>query len=50
MTSSNPVTVWSRITHRATGAGVSVENRDHDVTGKQVTWDAIAIFRMQDGK
>ena len=40
-----------RITHRATGAG-SFRSRlgDYDVKGKTVTWDAIAIFRMQDGK
>ena len=23
---------------------------DYDVKGKQVTWDAIAIFRIQNGK
>ena len=40
-----------RITHRATGAGVFRSRiGDHDVAGKQVTWSAIAIFRMQGGK
>jgi predicted ester cyclase len=40
-----------RITHRAMGAG---EFRSrigvYDVKGKAVTWDAIAIFRFQNGK
>jgi predicted ester cyclase len=40
-----------RITHRATGAGVFRSRiGDHDVKGKRVTWDAMAIFRMQNGK
>jgi predicted ester cyclase len=40
-----------RITHRATGAGVFRSRvGDYDVKGRQVTWDAIAIFRMQNGK
>ena len=40
-----------RITHRATGAGVFRSRiGDHDVKGKQLTWEAIAIFRMQDGE
>ena len=40
-----------RVTHRATGAGVFRSRiGDHDVEGKQLTWSAIAIFRMQDGK
>ena len=40
-----------RITHRATGAGVFRSRiGDYDVRGKQVTWSAIAIFRMQDRK
>ncbi len=43
--------VVARITHRAMGAG---EFRSrigvHDVKGKAVTWDAIAIFRFQNGK
>jgi predicted ester cyclase len=40
-----------RITHRAIGSGVFHSRiGDHDVKGKPVTWDAIAIFRMQDGK
>lgn len=40
-----------RISHRAMGAG---EFRSrigvYDVKGKAVTWDAIAIFRLQNGK
>ena len=40
-----------RITHRATGSGMFRSRiGDHDVKGKQLTWDAIAIFGMQDGK
>jgi predicted ester cyclase len=40
-----------RITHRATGAGVFRSRiGTHDVKGKPVTWGAIAIFRMQNGK
>jgi predicted ester cyclase len=40
-----------RITHRATGAGVFRSRiGDQDVKGKLLTWGAIAIFRMQDGK
>jgi predicted ester cyclase len=40
-----------RITHKATGGG-TFRSRigDYDVKGKPVTWGAIAIFRMQDGK
>jgi predicted ester cyclase len=40
-----------RLTHRGTGAA-SVRSRIgiHDVSGKSVTWDAIVIFRMKDGK
>jgi predicted ester cyclase len=40
-----------RITHRGIGSGVFHSRiGDHDVKGKPVTWDAIAIFRMQNGK
>jgi predicted ester cyclase len=40
-----------RVTHRATGAGVFRSRiGDYDVTGKQLVWDAIAIFRVKDGK
>jgi predicted ester cyclase len=43
--------VVARITHRAMGAG---EFRSrigvYDVKGKAVTWEAIAIFRFQNGK
>jgi predicted ester cyclase len=40
-----------RLTHRATGAGVFRSRiGNHDVKGKALTWGAIAIFRMQDGK
>jgi predicted ester cyclase len=40
-----------RLTHRGVGAG-SVRSRigTHDVSGKSVTWDAIVIFRMKNGK
>jgi predicted ester cyclase len=40
-----------RITHRAMGQGM-LQSRigDHDVKGKPLTWGAIAIFRMQNGK
>jgi len=40
-----------RLTHRGTGAG-NVRSRigTHDVSGKSVTWDAIVIFRMKNGK
>jgi len=40
-----------RITHRATGAGV-LRSRigNHDVSGKSITWDAIVVFRMKNGK
>jgi len=40
-----------RLTHRGTGAG-NVRSRigTHDVRGKSVTWDAIVIFRMKNGK
>jgi predicted ester cyclase len=40
-----------RLTHRATGAGVFRSRIGvHDVKDKPVTWGAIAIFRMQNGK
>ena len=40
-----------RVTHRATGAGVFRSRiGNHDVAGKQVKWDAIAIFRLHGGK
>jgi N-acyl-D-aspartate/D-glutamate deacylase/predicted ester cyclase len=40
-----------RITHRAMGAGVFRSRiGTHDVKDKPVTWSAIAIFRMQNGK
>ncbi len=40
-----------RITHRAMGAGVFRSRiGEHSVKDKPVTWDAIAIFRMQNGK
>jgi len=40
-----------RITHRGIGSGVFHSRiGDDDVKGKPVTWDAIAIFRMQEGK
>ena len=40
-----------RITHRAVGAGVFRSRIGvHDVKDKPLTWGAIAIFRMQDGK
>jgi predicted ester cyclase len=40
-----------RITHRAMGAG-EFRSRvgGYDVKGKPVTWDAIVIFRLQNGK
>jgi len=40
-----------RLTHQATGAGV-LRSRigTHDINGKFITWDAIVIFRMKDGK
>ena len=40
-----------RITHRAMGAGVFRSRiGDHDIKDKPVTWGAMAIFRMQNGK
>ena len=40
-----------RISHRAMGAGEFRSRLGvYDVAGKTVTWDAIAIFRMQSGK
>jgi predicted ester cyclase len=43
--------VVARITHRATGAGpYRFRIGTHNLTGKHVTWDAIAIFRIRDGK
>ena len=43
--------VVARITHRATGAGpYRFRIGTQDVTGKHLTWDAIVIFRMRDGK
>jgi predicted ester cyclase len=40
-----------RLTHQAMGAGV-LRSRigTHDIDGKSVTWDAIVIFRMKNGK
>lgn len=40
-----------RLTHRTTGAG-SYRFRIgiHDITDKSVNWDAIVIFRMQNGR
>lgn len=40
-----------RLTHRATGAGI-LRSRigSYDVSGKSLTWDAIVIFRMKNGK
>jgi limonene-1,2-epoxide hydrolase len=43
--------VFVRITHRAMGAGKFRSRIGvYDVKGKPVTWDAMAIFRVQDGK
>jgi predicted ester cyclase len=40
-----------RLTHRATGAGVlRTRIGTYDVNGKSITWDAIVIFRMKNGK
>ena len=40
-----------RLTHTATGAGVFRSRIGmHDVKGKALRWDAIAIFRMENGK
>jgi predicted ester cyclase len=40
-----------RITHRAMGAGAFRSRIGvYDVKGKSVTWDAIVIFRFQNGK
>jgi predicted ester cyclase len=40
-----------RLTHRATGAG-ALRSRigTYDVNGKLITWDAIVIFQIEDGK
>lgn len=40
-----------RITHRATGAG-ALRSRigTYDVNGKLITWDAIVIFQIRNGK
>jgi predicted ester cyclase len=40
-----------RLTHRATGGGI-LRSRigPHDITGKSVTWDAIVIFQLKNGK
>ena len=40
-----------RLTHRATGAG-ALRSRigTYDINGKNITWDAIVIFRMKNGK
>jgi predicted ester cyclase len=40
-----------RLTHKATGAG-ALRSRigTYDVAGKSITWDAIVIFRMKNGK
>jgi predicted ester cyclase len=40
-----------RLTHRATGAG-ALRSRigTYDVNGKSITWDAIVIFQIKDGK
>ena len=43
--------VVARITHHATGAGpFRFRIGTQDMTGKHLTWDAIVIFRMRDGK
>ena len=40
-----------RLTHRATGAETfSSRIGEHDVKGRSLTWGAIAIFRMENGK
>jgi predicted ester cyclase len=40
-----------RLTHRATGAGM-LRSRigSHDIKGKSITWDAIVIFQLKNGK
>jgi len=40
-----------RLTHQATGAG-TLRSRigTYDINGKSVTWDAIVIFQMKNGK
>jgi predicted ester cyclase len=40
-----------RLTHRATGAG-ALRSRigTYDVNGKLITWDAIVIFQLKNGK
>jgi predicted ester cyclase len=40
-----------RVTHRATGAG-ALRSRigTYDVNGKSITWDAIVIFQIKNGK
>lgn len=40
-----------RITHRATGAGaLRTRIGTYDISGKSITWDAIVIFQMKNGK
>ena len=41
-----------RLTHRATGGAGDLRTRigTYDVNGKTITWDAIVIFRMKNGK
>jgi predicted ester cyclase len=40
-----------RITHRATGAGaLRTRIGTYDVNGKSITWDAIVIFQIKNGK
>jgi hypothetical protein len=45
---SQPVAAWAQ--GKSPAAPSPQEKPDHDVKGKQVRWDAIAVFRMQDGK
>ena len=47
--SGNRVVV--RLTHRATGGGVLRSRMGtHDIKGNVISWDAIVIFRMENGK
>ena len=40
-----------RLTHTVTGSGpYRFRIGTHDISGKRVVWDAIVIFRMQNGK
>jgi len=40
-----------RLTHRATGAGaLRTRIGTYDINGKNITWDAIVIFRMKNGR